>query len=152
MPLKYQQLLNQFAAEAKKYGNSLQPACSAKDLTDLQARVRKELGAEIPPGYAEFLRQHDGLDWDGILLFASKTVPIAGYKDRFIEGLVEANLGYRSAGWKDQYVVVGDDGMDLYVFEPGPKKYSARDRVSLDKNESYPSFEEMLTALLREHL
>jgi hypothetical protein len=152
MPLTYQQLLKQISAKSKEDGESLQPPCSAKDLTDLQAQARKELGVELPSGYTEFLRQHDGLDWNGLVIFASKTVPIVGYKDRFIEGFIDWNLEFRDDDWKNQYVVFGDSGMDLYVFEPKRKKYSARDCVSLDQNESYKSFEEMITAALRQHL
>jgi len=152
MALIYQQVLNQILADAKKYGVRPQPACSAKDLADLQVQARKELGIDIPPGYAEFLRQHDGFDWNGLLIFASKTVPIIGYTDKFIEGFVDWNLGFRSAEWKNEFVVFGDSGLDLYIYEPRKKKYSARDRISLDEAESYSSFEEMLTAAFRDHL
>lgn len=152
MPPMYQQLLKQISAKSKEYGESLQPPCSAKELADLQVQARKELGIEIPSGYAEFLRQHDGLDWNGLVIFASRTVPIVGYKDRFIEGLVDWNLGFRDDDSKNEFVVVADSGMDLYVFEPRRKKYTARDCVSLDQNESYKSFEEMISAALRKHL
>lgn len=152
MSLNYQQLMKQISVKAKKYGDSLQPPCSSQALADLQVRTQKELGTELPPGYSEFLRLHDGLDWNGLVIFASKTVPITGYKDRFIEGFVDANMGFRSSGWKKKFVVLGDNGMDLYVFEPDVKKFSARDRVSLDPNETYPSFEKMLSAALANRL
>ena len=152
MPLTYQQLLKQISAKSKEDGESLQPPCSAKDLTDLQAQARKELGIDIPSGYAEFLRQHDGFNWNGLLIFASKTVPIIGYTDKFIEGFVDWNLGFRSDEWKNEFVVFGDSGLDLYIYEPRKQKYSARDRISLDEAESYSSFEEMLTAAFRDHL
>jgi hypothetical protein len=42
--------------------------------------------------------------------------------------------------------------MDLYVFEPDVKKFSARDRVSLDQNETSPSFEKMISAALTNRL
>ena len=152
MALMYQQILDQISAQNRTYGERLQPACSVKDLADLQVQARKELGIDIPPGYAEFLRQHDGFDWNGLLIFASKTVPIIGYTDKFIEGFVDWNLGFRSDEWKNEFVVFGDSGLDLYIYEPRKQKYSARDRISLDEAESYSSFEEMLTAALRAHL
>ncbi len=152
MPLTYQHFLNQISAKHKEYGESLQPACSARELADLQLRARKELGIDIPPGYAEFLRQNDGFDWNGLVIFASKTVPIVGYTDRFIEGFVDWNLGFRSAEWKNEFVVFGDSGLDLYLYEPAKEKYSARDRVSLDEAESYSSFEEMISEALSKRL
>jgi len=40
----------------------------------------------------------------------------------------------------------------LYSYEPAKDEYSGRDRVSLDLNESFASFEEMLAAALRTRL
>jgi len=152
MPLIYQQLIEQIAANRKEFGLSMQPPCSSKDLADLQVRVRKELGVEIPLGYVQLLCQHNGLSWNGLAIFASKTVPIVGYTDRFIEGLVDWNLDFRSAQWKNKFVVFGESDLDLYLYESGKNKFSARDRISLDEAESYASFEEMITEALRKHL
>ncbi|WP_309896228.1 YrhA family protein [Archangium sp.] len=152
MPLIYQQLMEQIAASRKEFGLSMQPPCNSKDLADLQVRARNELGAEIPPGYVQFLGQHNGLSWNGLVIFASKTVPIVGCADKYIEGLVDWNLDFRSAEWKNRFLVFGESDLDLYIYEPRKKKFSACDRISLDEAESYASFEEMITEALRKHL
>jgi hypothetical protein len=95
---------------------------------------------------------HDGLDWDGLVIYASKTTALADHSDRFIEGWIEANQGFRSNPLMKQLLVFGDSGVDLYVYEPAKRQYSARDRVSLDLNESFASFEEMLAAALKTRL
>jgi hypothetical protein len=150
--LIYQHFLDQISAKRKEYASSLQPACSAQDLADLQTRARKELNVEIPRSYTQFLRQLDGLNWNGLFIYASKTVPIVGYKDRFIDGFIDANLDFRGGGWENELILFGDSNLDLYVYDPSKKKYSARDRVSLDEAESYASFEQMLTEAFRKHL
>ena len=152
IPLIYQHFLDQILTKHNAYGEHLQPACGAKELADLEARAREELGVEIPPGYARFLRQHNGLNWNGFFIYASKTVLIVGYTDRFIEGFIDANLDFRGGGWENELILFGDSNLDVYVYDPSKKKYSARDRVSLDEAESYASFEEMITEVLRRHL
>ena len=148
----YKQILTEIAAAAKKYDLRLQPPCSPKVLGELQGRARKQLGNEVPNGYVAFLRQHDGLDWNGLAIYAGETVPIAGYTDRFIQGFIEANLDFRDNIDMKRLLVFGESGLDLYVCDVVSKKYSARDRVSLDVNESFDSFDEMLAAALRNHL
>lgn len=152
MPPTYQKYLEQMFAKARKYGFDFQPACSAKDLSALQTRAWKELGIELPQGYADLLRQHDGFAWNGVIIHASKTVPLAGETDHFIEGFIDANLGFRSEAWKKEFVTFGSSDVDLYVYEPSKKQYSTRDRVSLDVNELHASFEEMITAAFRTHV
>jgi len=152
MFLSYQQLLDQISAKHKQYGEHLQPACGAQEVEDLETRARRELGIDIPAGYAQFLRQQNGFNWNGLFIYASKTVPIIGHKDSFIHGFVDVNQWFRDEEWKKEFVVFGSSSLDLYVYEARKKKYSARDRISLDEAESYASFEEMITEALRQHL
>jgi len=152
IPFIYQHFLDQISAKREEYGRSLQPACSTRELADLETRARKELGIDIPAGYAQFLCQQNGFNWNGLFIYASKTVPIVGYTDRFIEGFIDANLDFRSGGWENDLILFGDSNLDIYVYDPSKKKYSARDRISLDEAESYSSFEEMITEALRQHL
>lgn len=79
----------------------------------------------------------------------SSTVPIVGHEDRFIEGFVDSNLGFRDNARMKRFLVLGDSDMYLYVYEPQGKEYSMIDRVSLDRHEAFATFEEMLAAALR---
>jgi hypothetical protein len=148
-PETYKPLLEQISTEASQYGESLQPPCDAKTVDSLRLRAREQLRSELPSGYAEFLMLHNGLDWDGLVIYASETLPIPGHVDRFIEGIVESNLGFRENARMKRFLVLGDSGMELYVHEPDVNEYSAIDRVSLDRNQYFASFPEMLAAALR---
>jgi hypothetical protein len=151
-PETYKLLLEQISAKASRYGESLQPPCDAKAVDSLRLRAREQLRLEIPPGYAEFLMLHNGLDWDGLVIYASETCPISGYVDRFIEGLVESNLGFRDNARMKRFLVLGDSGLELYVYEPEENAYSTIERVSLERNQSFASFSEMLAAALRSRM
>ncbi|WP_224247478.1 YrhA family protein [Hyalangium gracile] len=145
----YKPFLEQIAVSARKYGEGLQSPCEPESVADLQLRAREQLGAELPPGYAEFLSLHNGLDWDGLVIYSCTTVPIVGHEDRFIEGFVESNLGYRDNDRMKRFLVLGDSDMYLYVYEAQAREFSVIDRVSLDRHEVFATFEEMLAAALR---
>jgi SMI1 / KNR4 family (SUKH-1) len=147
-----QGLLEQLSAKVQQRGRMPQPPCGEQALSKLRLRAQTELGADIPPDYMEFLRQHNGLDWNGLAFYASETVPITGYTDRFIQGFIEANLGWRDNEYMNQFLVFGDNGMDIYTYEFDTGEYSARDRISDDVNEVFASFDEMLSVALNARL
>jgi hypothetical protein len=148
----YKPFLEQIAAKARKYGEGLQSPCDPESVADLQLRAHEQLGADLPPGYAEFLALHNGLDWNGLVIYSCTTVPIIGHEDRFIEDLVESNLGFRDNTRMKRFLVLGDSDMYLYVYETQGREYSVIDRVSLDRHEVFATFEEMLAAALRSRL
>ncbi|MHC9543218.1 MAG: YrhA family protein [Vulcanimicrobiota bacterium] len=147
----YQDILKPVAEELAKYGCSLQPPCEEGNIHTLIKRVKEELSAALPDNYAAFLREVKGLDYNGLVIFADETTPIAGFDDRFIEGIVEANLGYRDAEDLKDYLVLGTNGGVHYVQKIGADEYQSIDAVSLDLYEKFDSFPEMLRGALRDN-
>src|SRR5688572_29761582 len=77
----YRQLLAEVRTEQARYGGHRQPPCTEERLALLRRRVREELGAELPDEYAAFLREQDGLNYNGLFIYASETRPIVGVRD-----------------------------------------------------------------------
>ena len=148
----YQRLLEELEAERARYGGQRQPACSDDRLERLRRRVRDELGTELPNEYAAFLRTQDGLNYNGLFIYASETTPVVGARNATIQGIVEANLGWRDLEEMSTYLVFGDGNMDLYVRHLPTGEYHVIDRVPGNLIERYPSFEQLLAAALRAHL
>ncbi|MBD2633716.1 MULTISPECIES: YrhA family protein [Aphanizomenon] len=88
----YHQLLETIAQEHQKFQQSMQPPCNPQKLIQLKEKVENQLNCTLPDGYIEFLSITNGLDWNGLLIFASETIPIVGYTDRKIPGFVDMNL------------------------------------------------------------
>jgi hypothetical protein len=148
----YEQLLTQVGAEQAKYGERAQPPCTEERLDGLRRRARQELGAEVPEEYAAFLRAQDGLNHNGLFIYASETSPVAGAPDAAIEGLVEANLGWRDDEHFNNYLVFGEGNMDLYVRHLPTGDYQVIDRTPGNLIETHPSFNQLLAAALKAHL
>jgi hypothetical protein len=148
----YEQLLTQVGAEQARYGERSQPPCTEERLERLRQRAREELGAEVPEEYADFLRARDGLNHNGLFIYASETSPVAGGTDATIEGFVEANLGWRDDEHFNGYLVFGEGNMDLYVRHLPTGEYQVIDRTPGNLIETHPSFAQLIAAALKAHL
>jgi hypothetical protein len=148
----YDTLLDKIAERKRKYGEGLQPPCSPEDLKSLQRSAKSELDCDIIDECARFLKRANGLDWNGIVVYASKRTPIVGYTDRFIEGFVEANLNFRGFEPMKDYLIFADDGVVLFTLHAATNKYDVITRVGLSILKSYGSFDELLTDAFSGHM
>lgn len=141
-------LLQPVADDKKQYGLSMQPSCACGRMGSLRDRVKEELQADLPSEYEEFLAHTNGLDYDGLTFYGSEPGPIAGYDDRLLDGIVEANMGYRENGSMGRMLVLGESEDYLYVFDSQKSTYHAVDSTSMKKCEHYTSFRELLAGAL----
>lgn len=153
MSKKYEKLLQEIAEKKCKYSESMQPGCQNQQIAKLQKNTLENLSAELPNEYIDFLCITDGLDWNGLLIYASETSPIIGYKDRSIPGFLETNLLNRDEdeSCKD-LLFFGCSGIDAYVLKVSTEEYQILDRVSLDITETFPSFDALIFEALKSHL
>jgi len=68
----YMDLLNEIKIKSLKYGEEMQEPCSQKEAVNLASNVNVEFGIELSTGYIEFLKIHNGLDWNGLMIYASE--------------------------------------------------------------------------------
>lgn len=140
-------LLNSVTEEQRRFHCEPQPPCTETQLERLAERVMAELARRLPEGYKDFLRLTNGLDWNGVVIFASERIPITSNPDRFINGFVEMNRIYRDAD-RFRSLVFGSDGMDVYTYDQSTGTYEIHDEVSNDLIETLPSFDAMITKAL----
>jgi len=148
----YQQLLTRLRLAQATYGEQSQPPCPDERLARLRRRVRDELGADLPDEYAAFLREQDGLNHNGLFVYASEPTPIVGATGATIQGMVEANLIWRDDEHMIPYLVFGDGNLDLYALHVPTGEYQVVDRVPGNLIATYPSFEHLIAAALDAHL
>ncbi len=148
----YQSLLQVIAGEMSRFGEQLQPPCSPRHLKDLQSSSNNALGHAVPEGYLDLLRLADGLDWNGLQIYASRRSPIVGYPDRIIEGFVEGNLAYRDFEPFNGFLIFAGDGVALYVYDITRNEYQAITAVGLTLLETAPSFESLIAKAIQGHL
>jgi hypothetical protein len=138
----------------RSYGGSPQRPCRRDELQTLRARVAKDLGVELPQAYYEFLTLMNGLNSNGLTIYASQTTSMAGYehrKDMNIDGIVEANLVWRDYEPHKRFVMFGQSGTSLYAYDLKDKKYRVLDRQSNSLIEEMSSFQDLLRQALEEN-
>lgn len=147
----YQALLKEHIDDKKAYGGSPQPPATREELEDLRQRAKDELGVELPKGYLAFLEQMNGLDSNGLVVYASQTTALVGHPDRSLEGLVEANLGWWDLEKHKRWLFFGESGLALYTLEIATGQYQRIDRSSNDVLETFGAFEDLLARGLEEN-
>lgn len=129
----------------------MQPPATAGQVEALRARVRAELGAPLPAGYEEFLLRYNGLDSNGLRVYATETVPLAGRPDRTLEGFVEANRAWRADEYYERLLVFAESAQRLYVYDLDEKRYQVLDRATCGVLHSFAAFQGLLRAALSSH-
>lgn len=138
-----QELLEKIAQERAAYSESMQPPCPPRQIENLSKKALKNLNCNLPDGYIRFLEKTNGLDWNGITIYACETTLLVGYKDRYIEGIIEANQAFRESDTCRGLIFLGESGMDAYVYRPDTDQYQIAERISLRSLEDFSSFELM---------
>ena len=140
----YAELLERIAAEQASYGAVPQNPATDAELARLRRRADEELGVELPAEYEEFLKRVNGLDWNGVLLYATETTTIAG--------VVEMNLVLRDDPRFADLLALGSDGLDVYTYRTATGTYEIYDEVPHNLVASGLSFEDLMTRALTRSL
>jgi hypothetical protein len=147
----YQNLLDEVTQWRKTEGLKIQPPASEQQIELLRRRAAAELDYQIPEHYVGFLRVLNGLNSNGLVLYASETTPMAGREGKVIEGLVEANLLWRDAPSHQSFVFFGEGNISRYAFNQAQSEYQVLDFQTDTLVDSVSSLEQLLAVALREH-
>ncbi len=149
----YDDLVARIAAESKKYYDSdIQPPATEEALRRLRQRTQDELGAALPSGYLDFLRVTDGLNWNGLFIYASEKALIVGEANDFMSPFVDTNLIWRDNEPNKNYLFFADGEISLYVYNLVKERYELQDRPSGDVIRTFKTFDEMITKALKASL
>ena len=148
----YHKLLTQIAKEMKRFGRSLQPPCSSKQVRSLQKRALKELGNAVPEPYIDFLKSTNGFFWNGLLIYGSERAPMVGRPDGSVAGYVEENLGYWECESLTDYLIFGDDGVVFYTYHISSTRYQVILKVGLTVLGDFDTFDKLLSDAFKGHL
>jgi len=146
----YAGLIAEVADQSRKLNQELQPRATPEDIDSLCRRARSELAVDVPEDYLTFLQLHDGLDWNGLTIYASHTTPVVGDSRYSIHGLVEANLAWRGLAPRE-FLFFAESGVDIYCLQLLRHQYQITDRQSGRLNGVLASFEHLIVEALRAH-
>jgi hypothetical protein len=145
-------MLDSVLQDMRKYEYDRQPPCGKQERENLYAAVQKELGAALPREYLELLEVVNGLDYDGLVIFASKRGPYVDDPATDLEGIIEANSDYRDNPDMSDYLLFGEDGTVFYAQDLRSGRFVVCLTVGLTELESYPTCSELFVSAFKSHL
>lgn len=113
----------------------------------LKSQTVSKFSYTIPNEYLIFLRDVDGLFYNGIHIYSTKTVNQTP-QNVTIEGFVEANEMWRDDERKENYLVFAESGDALYVHNLKNNNYEYVDRITLDVIDYKKTCEQLFDLIL----
>lgn len=152
-----QLLLGTVLAERAAQKRPMQPPATGEQLQKFLARSQ-ELDYQFPATYLEVLSVADGIDSNGIVLYASETQPLVGHADRpdyTIEGIVDANLTWRDYKPNQRFVFFAEAGDMVYCHDLTKNTFQIMDRIAQDvdsESDVFTTCEELMEKVLNHML
>ena len=131
-------------------GLRVQPALPNDDLMAFRQVIRQRLNYELPGSYADILSRTDGIDSNGVMLYASKQY-FQGEKF-ILQGLLEANLLLRVYAANLDFIYFAESGMDLYRHSLQSNQFEVCTRVGLRVMETFATAAEFFEKILSDML
>ncbi|BEU01366.1 hypothetical protein OAG1_01660 [Agarivorans sp. OAG1] len=139
-----QQLLEKIRSIASEWGEVLEPPATDIEVIELVGTVRSLFSIELPKEFLSFLKLVNGLEFNGLIIYGTKN------SETDLNGssldIVEMNEVFRESLRSDELdvIIVGEDSSGILVYESSSDKFQFRDRIGIDRVDSFSSFEDML--------
>jgi hypothetical protein len=128
-------------------GRRLQPPASTAAIDAFTAALRDTYGFDAPATLRELYVIADGIDYDGLQVFATTPAPFASKPNRKINGVIEMNDAYGDfGGLEGRLIIANDNGPLIWGIDTTGEiaiVTSTGDRVA-----TYPSLAAALEAVL----
>nr|WP_146219583.1 YrhA family protein [Pseudomonas sp. RW407] len=142
------ELLSKIEILQKQVRLPLFPGATPLEIERLLLISKRRLGICPPIDYLEFLKIHDGLTVEGIFFYS--TTLLADAPEEKGLSFILMNVAHRELEWKSDYIFLGDDDLDVFIFNTKSLKYEVRDKQSLDNLfEDFDSFSKLLDHILQ---
>lgn len=125
-------LIAKIEKERQSYNLEMQPPCTLESIEELSYLCLKKLSYKIPNAYFDFIQITDGIFYNGIQIYASKTSPSLSNITVVIEGLIEANELWREDENKNRYFFFAESGDALYGHNLKNNRFEYMDRITLE--------------------
>ena len=151
-----QDALDAVRASRKKWKRPMQPPCSPEDLGRLCEASVKSFGIEPPRGYLDFLRVTDGMNENGLHVYASRpardAVSDVSGGEYLIAGFVEENVGHRlDRDGYDELLVFAYSSLYVHVQDIRSGRFGLlpHENAPDEPAEVFDSFDELMLDAIR---
>ncbi|MGG4471268.1 YrhA family protein [Paenibacillus alvei] len=133
----------------EKYGSSLRSPVADAEIIKMNHKIKDELGdVVLPSSYIEFLKNINGLDFNGLVIYGVDENLLDREVKEDIHGFIEINELWHENDWQKQYIFFGDSDTAWYCYDQKEGLYVELDKPSGTLMESFESFDTMLSNAL----
>lgn len=150
MPSTIEPLLEAVLQDKAEADEPQQTALITAELEIFKGQVAQLFHYTLPEAYLQVLAQTNGLDCNGIVLYASR---LYAEGDRFIiQGFMEANILLRGYDPNRDFIYFAESGMDFYRHNLLTNKFEISARVGGNVFDSFETAEELINQVLNHML
>ncbi|TXC85787.1 SMI1/KNR4 family protein [Metabacillus litoralis] len=143
---KWKDLLIEIKKIEEKYGSSLRKPTTATEIIKMNHNIEQKFGnILLPEAYIEFLRNVNGLDFNGLVIYGVDKVLLDNEVDEDIHGFIETNELWYENEWQKKYIFFGDSDTAWYCYDQQESVYVELDKPSGTLIQSFENFDFMLS-------
>ncbi|PAF34016.1 SMI1 / KNR4 family protein [Terribacillus saccharophilus] len=138
------ELLNSIQKIESKYEETLRRAASDEEIAALKNEAIRKIGANtLPHSYITFLKQVNGLDFNGLVIYGVDDYLLTNASDE-LDGFISTNEIWRENKEQKQYIFFADSSIAWYCLDLESNTYVELDKPSGTVMETYDSFDSLL--------
>ncbi|MFP7476947.1 YrhA family protein [Terribacillus saccharophilus] len=137
------ELLNSIQNIEFKYEEPLRRAASDVEIAALKNEAIRKLGdSTLPYSYITFLKQVNGLDFNGLVIYGVDDYLLTNTDE--LDGFISTNEIWRENKEQKQYIFFADSSIAWYCLDLESNAYVELDKPSGTVMEMYDSFDSLL--------
>ncbi|MBD5463517.1 MAG: SMI1/KNR4 family protein [Lachnospiraceae bacterium] len=134
------------------YGEEVNAGGTEEEIEIFIKRSADELNVNLPDEYVSVLKEMNGIEFNGFIVYGIDESIIKGDWKQHINGLIECNKIWYENEWQKQYIFLGESNISWYVYDLEAAKYYELDNPSGRVDEEYSSFSALLEKILSDSL
>ncbi|WP_350300007.1 YrhA family protein [Peribacillus frigoritolerans] len=136
-----------------KYDGVLRNPVSNSEIIKMKQTIQQKLGnIIIPESYIEFLKNVNGLDFNGFVIYGVDETLLDNEVDEEVQGFIETNELWYENDWQKQYLFLGDSDTAWFCYDLNERVYVELDKPSGTLIHLFDSFDSMLSDALKASL
>jgi|GEM_PF-3243743 len=152
-PPEVGQLISQLNSRVRLISPSLRvltcPPCPPQSSERLAQNLNSQLTHSLPEEYALFLKNTNGLEFDGKVFYGVDCDgiprPVGGPYQ--IPRILTVNLYYKGCFPKASWLIIGRTDLDLVIYDAMTRNYLLVDEATGEAHQNFAHFPELFTAV-----
>jgi hypothetical protein len=150
---QWKELLIEVEKIESKYDSSLRNPVSNSEIIKMKQTIQKKLGnIIIPESYIDFLKNVNGIDFNGLVIYGVDKILLDNEADEEVQGFIETNELWYEKDWQKKYIFFGDSDTAWFCYDLNERVYVEIDKPSGTLIQSFYSFDSMLSDALKASL